>query len=344
MAKNIYDLFNERKYGVDYLVEGYDYDEDSIEAYESLEAAMEALNDFTQESMNETVELQSAAYLETLVIENMMFNDFDEEKIRPIIEGSVRDKFQAAKDKIQHWWKKMKEWFVGTFKAIANHFKSGETLVKQNGKKINESMSKSHIKVKMNKYKSIDVGMKAVEHMIANVRGAGLSDAEKDDAREAILGKLGCSDKKDVVERVRGVFIEEENEEQNISSIDPEVAKHYAGTKSKVIDGLKKQQKTIDEDFRKKLQELQEAERKATGEGVPSAERQLANFNFALGIKNVILNTQMAVIKKACNDYTMVIRRALNAPANKRADKKHNKTLESFVPNFDDEEIEFYED
>ena len=343
MAKNIYDLFNERKYGVDYLVEGYDFDEDSVVAYESLDAAIEAINEFTQESMDETIEFQSAAYLETLVIENMMFTDFDESKISAVITESIGDRIQTAKEKVQHWWKKMKEWFVGTFKAIANHFKSGETLVRENNKKINEAMARSHVKVKMNKYKDLDAGMKGVFNMIDKIKeNAQTNDSDKDDARSQILDLIACSDKKDVVERVRGCFIEDEKVEQEISSINPEVAKKFAGQKSKVIDGLKKQQKPVDESFRKILQDLQELERKSTGEDRPTAEKMLNNFNFALQIKNLMLSTQMNVIKKACSDYTVVIRRALSYNYNKRADKKHNKTLESFM--MDDEEIEFLED
>lgn len=345
MAKNIYDLFNERKYGVDYLVEGYEYDEDSVEAYESLEASIEAIEAITQESMNETIELQSAFYLENLVIENMMFNDFDEQKLQSVMEGSVRDKIQAAKDKVQHWWKKMKEWFVGTFKAIANHFKSGETLVKQNGKKIDEGMRRSNLKVKMNKYRNLDAAMDAVNKMIEDLKVDGITDAKKEDAREEILSAVGADDRKDVAEVVKKLFIEEENEEQNISSIPVEVAKNYAGNKSKIIDKLKKQQKSVDDAFRKTLQGFQEMERTTSGEVNELAGRLLANFNFALGIKNTILSTQMAIVKKACNDYTVVIRRALNAPANKRADKKalKDKSLEAFIPNFDGDELDFYE-
>lgn len=106
MAKNIYDLFNERKYGVDYLVEGYDFDDDSIEAFEGLQESADALEELTQEVLNESIELQSAYYLENLVIENMMYNNFNEDKIENVLMESVRDKFQAAKDKINHWWKK----------------------------------------------------------------------------------------------------------------------------------------------------------------------------------------------------------------------------------------------
>ena len=45
MAKNIYDLFNERKYGVDMLVEGYEFDIDNSIEFEDLDAAREALED-----------------------------------------------------------------------------------------------------------------------------------------------------------------------------------------------------------------------------------------------------------------------------------------------------------
>ena len=74
MAKNIYDLFNERKYGVDYLVEGFNGIEE-VEAYESLDEASLDLLRITQECTNEAIELQAAWYLEDLVIESMMYDD-----------------------------------------------------------------------------------------------------------------------------------------------------------------------------------------------------------------------------------------------------------------------------
>ena len=48
MAKNIYDLFNERKYGVDYLVEGVNGEIEEVEAYESLDEASLALLKITR--------------------------------------------------------------------------------------------------------------------------------------------------------------------------------------------------------------------------------------------------------------------------------------------------------
>lgn len=346
MAKNIYDLFNERKYGVDYLVEGYDFDDDSIEAFEGLQESADALEELTQEVLNESIELQSAYYLENLVIENMMYNNFNEDKIETVLMESVRDKFQAAKDKINHWWKKIKEWFVGTFKAIANHFKSGETLVKQNGAKIDKAMANSHVKVKMHDYNDLNASAEKCNAILQKLYTAGETGMDKEDARSSILSVVGASDRKDVPEKIKNIYIKEENKEQLISSIDPAVAKEWAGDKKGAIDGFKKHQKSVDDAFRKCLQRLQEQERKASAEDADIAAKTVANFSFALGIKNTILSTELGLIRKACTDYAMVIRKALNAPANKRAAKKaakENDALEeSLIPNFYGDEPEFY--
>ena len=93
MAKNIYDLFNERKNGIDYLVEGLDPTEYAdLEGYEDLDAAAEALNVISMESMNEMLEFQAANYLEDLVLENMMYDEFDEEKIQNLMEAAKEEK------------------------------------------------------------------------------------------------------------------------------------------------------------------------------------------------------------------------------------------------------------
>ena len=309
MAKNIYDLFNERKYGVDFLVEGVDASV-NVEAYEDLDEACDALDNITLESSNEVIELQAAWYLEDLVIENMMYNDFDEERIVGVMEGSGKGKVQAAKEKIMGWWKKIKEWFAGVFKSIVNHFKNGEALVRANAKRIPEAMRNCKVKVKMNKYKDLQKGMDQVADWIGKLEFEGINDGEE--GKKAILKVIGAEDNKDVAKKVRALFIEKEGEEQAISGMNVNDAMNYASNKKIILDKLKRNQRDVDASFKATLAALKEDKKAAEGDAVASVDRQVANFQFALGVKNTILNTQIKVVKRACDDYTKIIRKALS--------------------------------
>jgi hypothetical protein len=350
MAKNIYDLFNERKYGVDFLTEGYDANLDNVEAFDNIDALVENLNQITLESTNEAIELQAAWYLEDLVIENMMYDDFDEDRILGVMEGSMKGKVNSAKEKVMGWWKKIKEWFARVFKSVVNFFKSGETLVRQNKAKIPGAIKACDAKVKMNRYNDLDAGMAKIKDLVMKL---GDSRTSSEDGKKEVLAIVGVEDKKEVGKMVKKIFIAEEGAQLKVNEIDPAKAMHFAGDKKFVMDGLKKQQKDIDNAFKNVLNLLKDERKdvdKKDTDGRESADRVVSNFSFALGIKNILLNTQMKIINKACKDYAAVIRRALGKKAEPEKEEAGEEeapaaggeveaTGESFIPEVD--EIEF---
>lgn len=89
---NIFDVFNNRKLGLNYLSEGYEVEADEVEAFDDLDTAMESLEEIITESRNEVIELQSAMYLEDLVLENMMYDDFNEEEISSVMENTMKER------------------------------------------------------------------------------------------------------------------------------------------------------------------------------------------------------------------------------------------------------------
>lgn len=314
MAKNIYDLFNEKKYGVDYLVEGVEVVD--AEPYESLTEAVEALDRITMENANEMMEMKAAFYLEELVIENMMFNDFNENKIESVLEGAAKDKVKALKQKIMGWWQKIKQWFASTFAAVINHFKSGEELVRKYGDDIPAAMKSCKAKIKMNKYRDLDEAWNKAVNMTTAIKDAGQS-ADKEASKNAVLAAVGADDKKDVAKKVKELFVEKEKEEQTVSEIGVDQAVAYAGNKKIILDGLKKTQKDIDNDFKTILSQMKEERKDAKGEERDSLSDKVDNFQFAIGVKNTILSTSIGIVKRACSDYTAVIRKALS-PKSKR--------------------------
>lgn len=300
MAKNIYDLFNERKNGIDYLVEGLDPSEYAdFEAYEDLDVAAEALETITTESTNELMEFQAAAYLEDLVLENMMYNDFDEERIQATMEAANEEKKEGLGQKIKNLWARIKEWFARVIKTITTHFQSGETLVAKYRKQIPTAMNQSTAKISYRPFNDPESVKKQIESMVGRLKVVGKS-------KEQILGLVGLSDKGGAKEKVENIaYTKKEKVEQPISSMKADVVIKWAGDKKVHIDGLKKMQKDLDGEFKQMLADINK------GDGKNKAE-DAANFQFGIGVANSLISHMIVCVKQICNVCTAIIRKAIS--------------------------------
>lgn len=317
MSRNIYDLFNERKNGVDCLVEGCDFTLDNAMEFGDLDECAEALNQITMEATNEMIELQAAWYLEDLVIENMMYENFDEEKIQSVMESSANEKSSSLGEKIKNLWKKIKEWFAGAFKAITVHFQSGETLVGKYKKEIPGAMQQSKAKVKMRGLNDHEAARKQVDALVSRLETTGKS-------KEQILGLVGLSDKGGTREKVENIYYStKEATEHEISKLDWQLVMKYAGNKKILIDGLKKNQKDIDGKFKEILSKIK------SGDADNKAE-EAANFQFGIGIANGLLSAEISVVSAICKACVAIIRKALSGKhdANKGRDTEAPDTAD----------------
>jgi hypothetical protein len=299
MAKNIYDLFNERKNGVDYLVEGFEYNEE-VEAFEDLFEAAENLYDITAESTNEMIEFEAACYLEDLVLENMMYEDFDEEKLAGVMEAAKEEKKTGLGQKIKNLWQKIKEWFARAFKTIINFFQSGETLVAKYRKQIPQAMHQSKAKIKIRSFKKPEEAMSDVEALINR-----LKDKYNAGSKEQVLSAAGVKDSKGIKGRVEEFFYNsKEAKEQPINGLNPDVVMNWAGNKKVFVSALKVEQKNIDAEFKEILNSLKESDNEKDGERVK-------NFQFAMGLANSALSAQMGCIQNLAKACTAIVRKAL---------------------------------
>ena len=321
MAKNIYDLFNERKNGIDCLIEGINPSEyAALEAYEDLDAAAEALNTITIESTNEMIEFQAASYLEDLVLENMMYVDFDEERIQATMEAAKEGKKEGLGQKIKNLWARIKEWFARAIKAITVHFQSGETLVKKYRKEIPTAIKQSNAKISYRPFNDPDEVIGQVNSIIGNLKVVGKT-------KDQILSLVEISDANGAKDKVdKMVYNATEKREQPINRLDAEPIMQWAGNKKKYVDSLKKSQKDLDGEFKEMLGKL-------NGEGEDKAE-DARNFQFGIGIANSMLSHLIICIKQVSNVCTAIIRKALAG--------KHdpNKKVDGKAPNSQDRQDE----
>ena len=120
--RNIYDLFNARKNNIDNCVESLAFDniDDGLIAMESMIMEMEA----------SSIEFQSACYMEDLVFEAMIYENFDECEIGAILEAAQEGRMDKVKERLRAIWNKIKEWLKAIIDAIKKFFISCKNAVR----------------------------------------------------------------------------------------------------------------------------------------------------------------------------------------------------------------------
>jgi hypothetical protein len=328
MSKNIYDLFNARKNGLDCLVEGYDFNIDESMEFENLDVAAEALEQITVESTNEMLELRAAWYLEDLVIENMMYEDFDEEKISHVMEAAKGEKKEGLVQKIKGLWERIKQWFATAFRAIANHFQSGENLVAKYRKDIPVAMRQSKGKVKMREVRDFGECVKVISNKVEALKAVGQS-------KDQILASINVSDAKGVSAMVEKVYFLGDAKEIEIKKMNPQKVMDWAANKKIYLDALKKEQKDTDGKFKEILAEIKKGGEGKEGDEATKAAEKAANFQFGIGLLNAMLGAEIRCVKNISNACTAVIKKALAKNydpnyTNKAAETQDEKNAKAF--------------
>ena len=289
MAKDIYEIFNDRKIS-------------NIEAYTTLEEGIDALNELEEEFMMTAIETQAVFYLDNLVLENMMYEDFNEEKLVVAMEEAEEKQKRSIGEILQAQWEKLKAWFANIIQSISNFFIDGEKLVNERGDEIEKAMKNSEIKVRMNDYVDFFEALKKVEYYLGKIKNVA---RQKGMSKEKLCSIIGAKDKSDVINVIKKLIIKEEGKEMKISDIDSKIAMNYVYGKKKAIELCQLLKKHQEDYFKWAKSEL-----KDSGE-------DLTTFNFAVSLKNAIVTSFMKFTKKAINDYLTVIRKVLGGKSGK---------------------------
>lgn len=301
---NIYDIFNERKSSVSMISEGFDYDyfdRDSIEDFDSIEEGIEVLTNLQKEMQNTNIRLCAESLVSDLLLEESMYEDFNEDNITEMIEESLKEKASNVGNKIQELWGKVKAWFAGLFNSITNHFKNGETLLKKYPD-LKDRLKSSTSKVKA--YKMIAASA-AIKNCSTLSNKLSFYDVyETKDFKSSVFSKLGVQDKKELKTTVMKFFVmgKLEKEELVISSLNPAIVINYAVSKKDIIDGLKDQQKNLDDDFKNALNESKKNKSYAEDkEAKKYINDVMSVLNFIFNVKSDIIKVEIAMVKKLSN-------------------------------------------
>lgn len=301
---NIYDIFNERKSSVSMISEGFDYDyfdRDSIEDFDSIEEGIEVLTNLQKEMQNTNIRLCAESLVSDLLLEESMYEDFNEDNITEMIEESLKEKASNVGNKIQELWGKVKAWFAGLFNSITNHFKNGETLLKKYPD-LKDRLKSSTSKVKAYKMVAASAAIKNCSTLSNKLSFYDVYETK--DFKSSVFSKLGVQDKKELKTTVMKFFVmgKLEKEELVINSLNPAIVINYAVSKKDIIDGLKDQQKNLDDDFKNALN----ASKKNKSDAEDKEAKKYINdvmsvLNFIFNVKSDIIKVEIAMVKKLSN-------------------------------------------
>lgn len=308
---NIYDVFNMRKEGLTSLQEGVEFGAEELAGmeevvFENFEDPCAVLEDIMMESAEEFIEVQGAIYMNELVLENAMYDKFDEAELTGLMEAAEEEKKKKLSETIKTQWNKLTTWFKQTFVNITNFFTSGEELVKKYRNDIPKAVKACDVTVSVNEYVPVGTAIGKCDAMIANIKAAGTAKSEStEESKAAILKAVGASDRSGVAKAVRNAFVTTEKPvEKKISSLDVNVLLDYAGNKKAILDSINKSKSNIDKEFKEILGLLNvntDAKNKTA----------IGAFQFAISVKNTVINAEIACVKKGASDCKAIINKAI---------------------------------
>lgn len=115
--QNIYDVFNYRKNN---LILDKSIDDLLIESRE--------LSEYMELSM---MEFRSTCYMEDLVLEAMIYDNFNEEELQSVLEEVQENRNRGIKEKLRDAWEKLKKWIKAVGQAVRKFFESCRNAIRK---------------------------------------------------------------------------------------------------------------------------------------------------------------------------------------------------------------------
>lgn len=302
-------LFN--KSGFNILIEGINIEEEklnNIEAFDDLDIAVETLDVIIKECRNDFIELQHNQYLDELIIENMIYTDFNENNIIIALEAMSKNQREDIIKKLKVQQERISNWFSTTIKTLYSIIDaSSEKLINDNKTVIPTAMRNCNVTIKMNEWEDLLAGLNKCASLRNTLNNSITTEKDTKFNKEAILSSIGAKDRADVQKIARKAFIRKEKVETKISNLNYNQAISYVTNMRKVVDSLKKEKAVIDASYKQSLTLIQSA----NNEDVKISEN-ISILDFVTGLKLNIIRTEISCIRQASTEYASVIKRALS--------------------------------
>lgn len=299
---NIYDIFNERKNGIESICEGYYFDVE-YPVFESLSDAIYALDNIIYENTKEEIEEKQQAYMEELVFESLMYKSFDMEAMEIALEGKMKEAAGKLKDGIIKVWNKIKAWIESTLETIRNHFLSGKKLIDKYGEKaIKNAINSCDVEVKIGWYENYKSAAGKAEALRGKLNNNNMMVSGD---KQQILNAVGAKDVKGAADLVVKCFIKAENKgTRKVKELNAGDVVEYVANATVALDNLRKNRKDMEKTTKEAISKL---DKKNEGEA-----KIAENAKFMLNVRSSMISAEMKCIRKISADYRQIIIKALS--------------------------------
>ena len=305
---NIYDLFNDRKNEIESICESQQVEEVENE-FDSIEEGLEYMDELLQESNNDMIEWQAACYMEDLVLEQMMYEDFNANEMEFIIEESLRERFSDLGEKLNGVWENIKTWFKNMMAKLQDYMSSGEALFQKYGEgNIQQALSKSELSLKFPELGDPFAAISKIEVALQKVGSIDPTTA-KGAYQNAFIdyAGLGAKDEKGLMSAIKKLIFPLENPSiTKVNSLNAKVLIKYARY-GKVKDLFNKAYKFNEMTFKQAM-----AAAKGKREAEKSGDVGGQAYYYLLTLRQRMISAFLGAYNKAANACRSVIIKVMN--------------------------------
>ena len=300
---NIYDIFNERKNGIESICEGYNNFYVTYPVFESLTDAICTLDNIIYENTKEEIEEKHQSYMEELVYESLMYKNFDMDAMEIALEGKMTEAAGKLKDGIIKVWNKIKAWIESTLETIRNHFLSGKKLIDKYGEKaIKNAINTCDVEVKIGWYEGYKAAAAKAEQLIGKLNDNNII---VNGNKQQILDKVGAKDIKDAADKVFKCFMAHDNKgSRKIKELNAKEVVEYVANATIALDDLRKNRKDMEKTCKEGLSKIDKKDE--------NQSKIAENTKFMLNVRSSMISAEMKCIRKISADYRQIIIKALS--------------------------------
>ena len=297
---NIFDLFNDRKAGIDALCEINESDNSS--AFSSLEEAVNYMDELIYEATNDFMEFKSVCYMEDLVLEQMMYENFNEDEMEQTLEATMNERFSNLGERLSGLWEKIQAWFTSVINTISDYVSSNNKIIEKYGKaNIMNALKSCGVKVRATIYASPgEIGQ--FVRGIVNKINSSLPESQEDVFNIIGLG----SDEKTVLDNLKKKIVKSENpvevEIKNMKAEDIIAFVEKFGEFSKALKEMGNGSQKLHQKAMSYVKNKMDARK----------NDETAVYMFAVKMRQKIINFAINCVRKACMQSRAMIIKAMS--------------------------------
>lgn len=315
----------------------------AVENYKGfVDPSLAGIQSINAETALEAYQLNASLYISDVIMEEAVIEGAAEPEV--LLEGVVKDSLTKLKEMFQRFWAKVRAWFEKAKKTLQMIFTSGEAFIKKFEEDINmknvRGFTYEGFKYTLeNGRKAVKEKVDAVEAFLNETVGFNLEEEAQrttygqktsiegrehsaeyntTEEKEKLVKQLGAEELSEVLAEVSKAFRngkEEKEEFEDFSGNSKQELIAIVKNMKKHISEVEKQQRQTDNDFKKVLSAIQNAQsiinhQKAEGEDAAQKKAKMLTFanhkfqlaHYALTVINSLYGVEIDAYKEAARE------------------------------------------